>query len=135
MKKLKFVFTTKRRFCKRPKLVVAKSATSYGIKWLRFYVGFFLVEEKELVYTLTLTNKELKKYRQIDLLTGASIMVIVLILAFLLTGCTATKAYKVTFRNGDVEYYELNYKPKANDKYIKTDNGTYLGVQSIEKVK
>lgn len=76
-----------------------------------------------------------KETRMIDMSIGALIMAVVIILAVLLSGCSATRPYKVTFANGDVEYYNLDYKPKETHKYIQTKDGTYIGVTKIEKVK
>ena len=45
----------------------------------------------------------------------------------------STHLYKVTFENGDVEYY-FDYKP-ATHKYIKIQDGVHIGVTKIEKVK
>ena len=53
----------------------------------------------------------------------------------LLIGCAPQKhAYKVTFNDGSVEYYELDYKPKAGAKSIEYQQQTILGVESIEKI-
>jgi hypothetical protein len=41
----------------------------------------------------------------------------------------------VTFTNGDVEFYELNYKPKKGAKTIEFEGQTIMGVESIEIVK
>lgn len=64
-------------------------------------------------------------------------MVINLIIVFMalaiLWSCTCTRPYKVTFRDGSVEYYNLNYKPSQYDKYIQTSDGTYIGVIKIER--
>lgn len=50
-------------------------------------------------------------------------------------GCTPAKhVYKVTFDNGDVEYYELDYKPKKDAKAIEYDGETFLGVEKIERI-
>lgn len=67
--------------------------------------------------------------------TGATTTAALITVAVLLSGCSATHPYKVTFANGDVEYYELDYKPKETHKYIQTNDGTYIGVTKIEKVK
>lgn len=51
-----------------------------------------------------------------------------------LAGCTPSKhVYKVTFGNGDVEYYELDYKPKKDAKSIKCEGETILGIDKIER--
>lgn len=76
-----------------------------------------------------------KETRLIDMSIGAMIMAIVIIVAVLLSSCSATRPYKVTFANGDVEYYELDYKPKATHKYIRTQDGVHIGVTKIERVK
>jgi hypothetical protein len=50
-------------------------------------------------------------------------------------GCASTRAYKVTFGDGSVEYYELNYRPKPTDKSIHYDGQDILGVKKIEKLQ
>lgn len=53
---------------------------------------------------------------------------------FTFTSCaTAPKVYRVTFSNGDVDYYELNYRPKAGATSIEYDGTTIMGVEKIEK--
>lgn len=53
----------------------------------------------------------------------------------LLVACHSQKyVYRITFKNGDVEYFELNYKPKAGDKTIDYNNETIIGVEKIEKI-
>ena len=62
-------------------------------------------------------------------------MIIILAILAIATGCAATRPYKVTFTNGDVEFYELNYKPKKGAKTIEFEGQTIMGVESIEIVK
>lgn len=53
----------------------------------------------------------------------------------LMAGCHPQRyVYRITFNNGDVEYYELNYKPKPGAKAIDYNNETILGVEKIEKI-
>lgn len=62
-------------------------------------------------------------------------MLIALVAMWILSGCMAQKhAYKVTFKDGTVEYYELNYKPKSDAKAIDYEGHTILGVDRIEKI-
>lgn len=68
------------------------------------------------------------------------VLVAIAILAFALALSIESCApqhytYKVVFSNGDYEYYELNYKPKADSKAIEVDGETLLGVERIERVK
>ena len=52
-----------------------------------------------------------------------------------LAGCSPAKhVYKITFGNGDVEYYELDYKPKKEAKTIEYEGESILGVKSIERI-
>ena len=68
------------------------------------------------------------------------IVFVLIILAILLAcsinvGCTPHKyIYKIEFSNGDVEYFELNYKPKDDSKSIEYNGETILGVNKIEKI-
>lgn len=62
-------------------------------------------------------------------------MIIILAILAIATGCAATRPYKVTFSNGDVEFYELNYKPKKGAKSIEYQGETILGIETIESVK
>ena len=65
-----------------------------------------------------------------------AIVVLTVALALSIAGCAPHRyTYKVTFANGDYEYYELNYKPKADSKAIEYDGETLLGVERIERVK
>ena len=50
--------------------------------------------------------------------------------------CCAPKlhSYKVTFQNGNVEYFELNYKPDSGTKTIEYNGDTYIGVKSVERI-
>lgn len=53
----------------------------------------------------------------------------------LLAGCQSQKhVYRIIFKNGDVEYYELDYKPKAGATAIEYEDETILGVEKIEKI-
>ena len=53
----------------------------------------------------------------------------------LLTGCFSSLApYKVTFGNGRIEYFNLNYKPKANANYIIYQDDTIFNVSGIKKL-
>lgn len=62
-------------------------------------------------------------------------VLIALVTMWLLAGCAPRKyAYKVFFKDGSVEYYELNYKPKPDAKAIEYDDETILGIDKIEKV-
>lgn len=49
-------------------------------------------------------------------------------------GCTATRTYKVTFGNGDIDYYNLDYKPKKDAKSIQYEGETILGVEKLEAI-
>lgn len=61
---------------------------------------------------------------------------IALVAMWVLSGCVPRKyAYKVIFRDGTVEYYELDYKPKSNAKAIEYEGHTIIGVEQIEKLK
>lgn len=63
---------------------------------------------------------------------AATLLIIALFIAA--QGCAPKRyAYKVTFANGEYEYYELNYKPKADSKAIEVDGETILGVKQIER--
>ena len=53
----------------------------------------------------------------------------------LLVGCAPTAhTYKVTFTTGDVEYFELYYKPKPDAKTIEYDDEVFMGVEKIERI-
>lgn len=61
---------------------------------------------------------------------------LILLVMWFVFGCAPQKqAYKVTFSDGTVEYYELNYKPKSDAKTIEYDGNTIVGVEQIEKIK
>lgn len=61
---------------------------------------------------------------------------VALVAMWVLYGCAPRKyAYKVTFADGTVEYYELDYKPKSDAKAINYDDHTIIGVEQIEKLK
>lgn len=54
----------------------------------------------------------------------------------MLAACTPTKrAYKVTFKNGAVEYYELDYKLKQGATSIEYNGETIIGVADFELIK
>lgn len=60
---------------------------------------------------------------------------LLIISTMMVIGCTPAKhVYKVTFNNGDVEYYELNYKPKKGATAIDYNGETILGVEAIERI-
>lgn len=64
-----------------------------------------------------------------------AVILMIVIICFLDISCTPKKyIYKIEFSNGDVEYYELNYKPKENSKSIEYNGETILGVSKIEKI-
>lgn len=52
-------------------------------------------------------------------------------------GCVAnrTYTYKVTFENGNYDYYELTYKLKKGSKAIEYDGETIMGVKDFELMK
>lgn len=52
-------------------------------------------------------------------------------------GCAANKTYiyKVTFENGNYDYYQLTYKIKKGSKAIEYDGETIIGVKEFEIVK
>lgn len=62
-------------------------------------------------------------------------LLFILAVAALVSGC-APKLYpcKVTFDNGDVEYFELKYKPKPNATSIEYEGDTIIGVKSVERL-
>lgn len=71
------------------------------------------------------------KYNWIVLLI---IALMILLICFIDISCTPKKyIYKIEFSNGDIEYYELNYKPKNNSKSIEYNGEIILGVSKIEK--
>ena len=62
------------------------------------------------------------------------IVALIVLMFFFNVGCTPKKyIYKVEFSNGDVEYYELDYKPKSDSKSIEYNGETILGIDKIEK--
>lgn len=70
------------------------------------------------------------------LLSMAALLAMIVVLCVVLTGCAPRKyIYRVTFTDGNYDYYELNYKPKADSKAIEYDGETILGVQKIERVE
>ena len=64
----------------------------------------------------------------------AMITLLIIAIAGSIFGCRATRAYKVTFENGDTDYYELNYKPKPGAKTINVEGEEIFGVKSIERL-
>ena len=63
-------------------------------------------------------------------------LTILLFSLLFLFSCTPTKrVYKVTFKNGDIEYYYLPYKVKEGSKSIEYEGETILGIESIEEIK
>jgi uncharacterized protein YceK len=62
-------------------------------------------------------------------------MIILFAIIAICSGCTAIRPYKITFTNGYVEFYELDYKPKKGAKSIEYRGETIFGVESIEIVK
>lgn len=71
------------------------------------------------------------KYNWVVLLI---IALMILLICFIDISCTPKKyIYKIEFFNGDIEYYELNYKPKNNSKSIEYNGEIILGVSKIEK--
>lgn len=77
-----------------------------------------------------------KETRLIDMSIGAMVTAFAIaICAFLLVGCSSTYACKVTFANGESEFYNLEYRPKPTDKYIKVEGETIIGVKNIERVQ
>lgn len=54
----------------------------------------------------------------------------------MLAACTPTKrAYKITFKSGAVEYYELDYKLKRGATSIEYNGETIIGVADFEEIK
>ena len=63
------------------------------------------------------------------------VLVVCFSIVYVLVGCMPTKyAYKVTFTNGSVEYFELDYKPKQNATSITYENDVIIGVKKIERI-
>lgn len=60
---------------------------------------------------------------------------LLIISTLMLAGCTPVKhVYKVSFSNGEIEYYELDYKPKKDAKAIEYDGETIFGIEIIERI-
>ena len=58
----------------------------------------------------------------------------IVLICFLDISCTPHKyVYRVEFNNGEVEYFELNYKPKPDSKTIEYEGDVIIGVKKIEK--
>lgn len=71
------------------------------------------------------------KYNWVVLLIVA---LMVILICFIDISCTPKNyIYKIEFSNGDVEYYELNYKPKKDSKSIEYNGETILGIDKIER--
>ena len=67
-------------------------------------------------------------------LLATALLLVALLIA--IAGCAPRKyTYKVYFKNGDYEYYELNYKPLRDCSAIEYDGETILGVERVERVK
>lgn len=62
------------------------------------------------------------------------ISMLILALALVLQGCKATRYYRVTFQNGDIEYFALPYKVKKGAKSINYEGQTILGIEEIEEI-
>lgn len=57
------------------------------------------------------------------------------VIALALSSCAPKlHSYKVTFQNGNVEYFELDYKPGSDTKSIEYNGDTYIGVKSVERI-
>lgn len=68
------------------------------------------------------------------------ILILVGAIVFLMIGidgCTISRkyTYKITFENGNYDYYELTYKVKKGSKAIEYDGETIMGVKEFELVK
>lgn len=61
-------------------------------------------------------------------------LIILFAIVMLLHSCTATRYYKVTFKNGETEYYSLPYKVKKGAKVIEYEGQTILGIDTIEEM-
>ena len=60
----------------------------------------------------------------------------IILLVFGIEGCTPKLyQYKVTFENGNYDYYELTYKLKNGSKVIEYDGETIMGVKDFELIK
>ena len=59
---------------------------------------------------------------------------LLLALAMLLQGCKATHYYRVTFQNGETDYFTLPYRVKKNAKTIEVDGEIILGIETIEEM-
>lgn len=55
-------------------------------------------------------------------------------IALMLQGCATTRYYKVTYKNGETEYYSLPYKVKKGAKVIEYEGQTILGIDTIEEM-
>ena len=62
------------------------------------------------------------------------IIMLLLALALVLQGCKTTRYYRVTFQNGETEYFTLPYKVKKGAKSIEFEGQTILGIDSIEEM-
>ena len=71
-----------------------------------------------------------------DPLLIVAVLCALFLLCSVLAGCAPRKyIYRVTFSDGNYDYYDLNYKPKADSKAIEYDGETILGVQKLERVE
>ena len=59
---------------------------------------------------------------------------IIALVSVILCGCATTRSYKVTFENGEIEYFNLDYKPKKGANSINYEGDTILGVKLIEEI-
>lgn len=63
------------------------------------------------------------------------ILIVILCIFCWLAGCAPQKhMYKVTYTDGDTEYFELDYKPDKDAKSIDYQGETILGVEKIERI-
>ena len=66
------------------------------------------------------------------------IAAMLLIVGFMVAAlcCTPKRyVYKVTFKNGTYDYFDLNYKPKKGATSIEYNGETIIGVDSLEMIK
>lgn len=79
-------------------------------------------------------NEELKNV-QTDTLVCITILIIAFVVGLICSCTVQQRAYKITFQDGSVEYYNLEYKPKKDAKTIEFEGKTIFGVQDIELIK
>ena len=66
--------------------------------------------------------------------TAAMLLIVGFMIAALC--CTPKRyVYKVTFKNGTYDYFDLNYKPKKGATSIEYNGETIIGVDSLEMIK